>query len=121
MKDKQMLPLMVLLSDGRANVRSGLAAGDPEVPGQATAGAELTPAAETKAIAELVRERQILSLVIDTELDFIKLGLARPIAEAVGAHYMKLDDLRGDSLAQAVRLQVPAALPPVRPPEGTTA
>ena len=115
MKDKQMLPLMVLLSDGRANVRSGLAAGDPEVPGQATAGAELTPAAETKAIAELVRERQIPSLVIDTELDFIKLGLARPIAEAMGAHYMKLDDLRGDSLAQAVRLQVPAALPPVRP------
>ena len=120
MKDKQVLPLLVLLSDGRASVRSSLAAEVPEVPGEATAGEELTPAAETKAIAELIRERQIPSLVIDTELDFIKLGLARPIAEAMGAHYMKLDDLRGDSLAQAVRLQVPVA-PPGRPLEGSAA
>ena len=121
MKDKQVLPLLVLLTDGRANVRSGLTAGDPEVPGQATAGEEATPAAEAKAIAVLVRERQIPSLVINTELDFIKLGLARPIAEAMGAHYVKLDDLHGDSLAQAVRLQVPAALPPGRHPEGSAA
>ena len=121
MKDKQVLPLLVLLSDGRANVGSGLTAGGSDVPGQATAGEELTPAADAKAIADLVRERQIPSLVIDTELDFIKLGLARPIAEAMGAHYIKLDDLRGDSLAQAVRLQVPAALPTGRSTDGSAA
>ena len=93
----------------------------PEEPGQATAGEELTPAAETKAIAKLVRELQIPSLVIDIELDFIKLGLARPIAEAMGAHYMKLDDLRGESLAQAIRLQMPVAPPTGRPLEGSAA
>ena len=123
MKDKQVLPLLVLLSDGRANVGSGLTAGGPEVPGQAKSQAasieELTPAADAKAIADLVRERQIPSLVIDTELDFIKLALARPIAEAMGAQYIKLDDLQGDSLAQAVRLQVPAALPPGRSTDGS--
>ena len=118
MKDKQVLPLLVLLSDGRANVLSGLTTGDLEVSGQATAREELTPAAEVKTISALVQERQIPSLVIDTELGFIKLGLARPIAEAMGAHYIKLDDLQGDSLAQAVRLQVPAALAPGRATEG---
>ena len=121
MKDKQVLPLLVLLTDGRANFRSGLTAGDPDVAGQAASGEEDTPRAEAKAIAELVQQRQIPSLVIDTELDFIKLGLARPIAEAMGAHYIKLDELHGDTLAQAVRLQVPSALPPGRPSEGSNA
>jgi magnesium chelatase subunit D len=126
MKDKQVLPLLVLLTDGRANVRSGFAAGEPEVPGKAPSGeaqfgGEPTPAAEAKAIAELVRERQVPALVIDTELDFIKLELARPIAEAMDAHYVKLDELQADSLAQAVRLQVPSALPPGRRQGGAAA
>jgi len=126
MKDKQVLPLLVLLTDGRANVRSGFAAGEPEVPGEAPSGeaqfgGEPTPAAEAKAIAELVRERQVPALVIDTELDFIKLELARPIAEAMDAHYVKLDELQADSLAQAVRLQVPSALPPGRRQGGAAA
>ena len=121
MKDKQVLPLLVLLTDGRANVRSGMTAGETEVPGQTAPEEGDTPRGEAKLIAEVVREQQIPALVIDTELDFIKLGLARPIAEAMGAHYIKLDDLGGDSLAQAVRLQVPTALPPGRPPEGSTA
>ena len=59
--------------------------------------------------------------MIDTELDFIKLGLARPIAEAMDAHYVKLDDLQADSLAQAVRLQVPSGLPPGRRQGGAAA
>ena len=126
MKDKQVLPLLVLLTDGRANVRSGFAAGEREVPGEAPSGeaqfgGEPTPAAEAKAIAELVRERQVPALVIDTELDFIKLELARPIAEAMDAHYVKLDELQADSLAQAVRLQVPSALPPGRRQGGAAA
>ncbi len=46
------------------------------------------------------------------ELDFIKLGLARQVAEAMGARYLKLEDLRADSLADAVRLQLPNGEPP---------
>ena len=116
MKDKQVLPLLVLLTDGRANVGFGQIGGGPG-PGQASTEEADNPRTEAKSMAELVREHHIPSLVIDTELDFIKLGLARPIAEAMDAHYVKLDDLRGDTLAQAVRLQVPAALPPGRVPE----
>ena len=107
MKDRGVLPLTVLLSDGRANVLLNQTNGVPEARDRPASGTEGTAAAEAKAVATLVRERRIPSLVIDTELDFLKLGLARPIAEAMGAHFLKLDDLRADNLAQAVRLQVP--------------
>ena len=104
LKDRETLPLLVLLSDGRANVSmAGGSAGD------ATVG---DAAKETKAMAALVAEKKIQSVVIDTELDFIKLGLARQVAEAMGARYLKLEELRADSLAEAVRLQLPNGEPP---------
>ena len=94
LKDRETLPLLVLLSDGRANVSmAGGSAGDA--------------AEETKAMAALVEEKKIQSVVIDTELDFIKLGLARQVAERMGARYLKLEDLRADSLAEAVRHHLP--------------
>ena len=106
MKNRDVLPLLVLLSDGRANVAIG--APSPEEgldrPG---AGGESLPVAEAKAVAALVKQQQIPSAVIDTEADFIRMGMANPIAEAMGAHYMKLEDLQADSLADAVRLQLP--------------
>jgi len=101
LKDRQVLPLLVLLSDGRANVGLG---GGPVLPGKDE---------ETRGLASLVREQRIPALVIDTELDFIKLGLAQGIAEAMGAAYLKLDDLRSESLAQAVRLHAPGGEQPL--------
>jgi len=100
MKDRQVLPLLVLLSDGRANVGLG---GNAVTPGKDQ---------EVVGMASVVREQRIPALVIDTELDFIKLGLVKPIAEAMGAAYLKLDDLRGESLAQAVRLHAPTGEQP---------
>ena len=78
-------------------------------------------AEETKAMAALVEEKKIQSVVIDTELDFIKLGLARQVAEAMGARYLKLEDLRADSLADAVRLQLPDGEPPALTPDDARA
>ena len=113
LKDREMLPLLVLLSDGRANV--SMAGGSA---GNATVG---DAAEETKAMAALVEEKKIQSVVIDTELDFIKLGLARQVAEAMGARYLKLEDLRADSLADAVRLQLPDGEPPALTPDDARA
>ena len=50
---------------------------------------------------------QIPSVVVDTESGFIKLGMIQPIAAAMGAQYLKLEDLRADNLAEAVRLKMP--------------
>ena len=100
MKDRDVLPLIVLLSDGRANVAMGTAGeGRPKS----------LPMDEAKAVAALVQQQHIPAAVVDTEVDFIRLGLAQPIAEAMGAHYLKLEDLQADSLADAVRLQLPTA------------
>lgn len=112
MKTRDVLPLLVLLTDGRANVSMGAAMGEPsQTAGPAGNGgtaADGLPAAEAKAVASLVRQQRIPAVVIDTEVEFITLGLARPIAEAMAAHYLKLEDLRADSLAEAVRLQIPS-------------
>jgi magnesium chelatase subunit D len=99
MKNREVLPLIVLLSDGRANVAMGSATSDGR-PGS-------RPLDEAKAVATLVQQQHIPAAVVDTEVDFIRLGLAQPIAEAMGAHYLKLEDLQADSLADAVRLQLP--------------
>ena len=100
MKDRDVLPLIVLLSDGRANVAMGTAG---------EGGPKSLPMDEAKAVAALVQQQQIPAAVVDTEVEFIRLGLAQPIAEAMGAHYLKLEDLQADSLADAVRLQLPTS------------
>ena len=93
LKDRDVLPLVLLLSDGRANVSLD--------------GGASQPAEESRGLASIFQEMRIPSVVIDTELDFIKLGLARTLAEAMGARYLKLDELRADSLADAVRSELP--------------
>ncbi len=104
MKDRDVLPLLVLLSDGRANV--GLSpGGDASLSGGAAppAGA----AADVQAVASMVHQQRIPSIVIDTESGFIRLGLARPISEAMGATYLQLEDLQAESLAGVVRQELP--------------
>ena len=113
LRDRDVLPLLVLLSDGRANVAMG-SSSSPDLEGNSR-GAD--PADETKAIAALVKEKRIPSVVIDTELGFIRFGLAQPIAEAMGAHYIELDELRADTLADAVRMRLPNAEQPELTPE----
>ena len=101
LKDRDVLPLLVVMSDGRANVAlSGdqltqLASADPEV----------------RDLAQMIADAKIPAVVVDTEQDFIKLGLAQGIADAMSARYIKLDDLAADSLADAVRRELPGEAP----------
>jgi len=91
MKDRDVLPLLVLLSDGRGNVALGHG----------------SPLDESAAAAGIIGESKIPSVVVDTESGFVRLGMIQPIAEAMGAQYLKLEDLRADNLAEAVRLSMP--------------
>ena len=90
-KDRDVLPLLVLLSDGRGNVALG----------------QDSPLDEAYTAAGIIGDDKIPSVVVDTESGFIKLGMVQSVAEAMGAQYLKLDDLRADSLAEAVRLRMP--------------
>ena len=90
-KDRDVLPLLVLLSDGRGNVALG----------------QDSPLDEAYTAAGIIGDDKIPSVVVDTESGFIKLGMVQSVAAAMGAQYLKLEDLRADSLAEAVRLRMP--------------
>ena len=104
LKDQEVLPLLVLLSDGRANVLLG---GIPAT--DAPHGGEGSASVEAQQFASVFRENRIHSVVVDTEAGVVNFGLARPIAEAMGAQYIRLDELQADNLAQAVRLRLSTA------------
>ena len=99
---------IVELSGGRANVWRGWFRGDREATPAVAVGEEGPASAEAKQVASWVREHHIPSVVVDTEVGALKFGMARPVAEAMGAQYIKLDDLRADNLAHAVRLRLPS-------------
>lgn len=87
LKDKDSIPVMILITDGKAN--KALWDGDP--------------IEETIDICEKLSQHGIKSLVIDTEAGFIQMGLAKEIARALNAQYSKLEDLKDKNIEGAVR------------------
>jgi magnesium chelatase subunit D len=83
------LPLLILVSDCRANV--------PLVASQRDC------LAEVQALGADLQRRQIAAVVIDSESGPLQLGLAAEMATALGARYLRLEDLDAARLAGAVR------------------
>ncbi|MDO9046179.1 MAG: putative cobaltochelatase [Methylobacter sp.] len=83
-----MPPLLVLLSDGKANV----ALNDGNDPWQ-----------ESLRFAQLLAERGVPALVLDTETGYLRLGRARQLAQAIGAEYLTLEELSAENLALTIR------------------
>ena len=86
-QDPEVLPLMVLLTDGQANVSMG----------------DLPPQKESYLLAEFISEQSIRAVVIDTEHPIFERGLARQLAEYLKGHYYRLDDIREGGLVELVR------------------
>jgi magnesium chelatase subunit D len=85
--DREAVPLLVLVSDGRANVN--LHGGDPFE--------------EAKMVAHQIAQAGIQSIVLDTEQDFLSFGLVKQISDEMGGKYMRLEDLSAAPIALAVR------------------
>ena len=81
-------PLLVLLSDGKANVALS-DGGDPW--------------RETLALAEMLAGRAVPALVLDTETGYLRLGRAAQLAQALGAECLTLEELSAESLALTIR------------------
>ena len=92
------------MSDGRANVAMGNADTQSVSPGE---GSRLAMD-EAKAMATIIKEQRIPSVVIDTATEFLRLGLAGPLAEAMDAPCITLEELRSKALADTVRLWLPS-------------
>ena len=86
-KDPELLPMLVLVTDGRAN---------------RSLWTEDAVQDAVKA-AELIRQDHIHAVVVDTEKDFISLHIAKQLAEVMDAAYYKVDELRADQLRQIVK------------------
>ncbi|MCL1977072.1 MAG: putative cobaltochelatase [Candidatus Bathyarchaeota archaeon] len=84
------IPLLVLVSDGRANVN--LYGGDP--------------VEEAKKVACKIASKGIQSIAIDTENGFLTFGLVKQISETMGSKYLRLEELRAAPIASAVRTQL---------------
>ena len=84
----EMPPLLVLLSDGKANVALG-EGGDPWQ--------------ETLKRAGLLARRGVPALVLDTETGYLRLGRARQLAQALSAECLSLEELSAESLALTIR------------------
>ncbi len=83
-----VIPLLVIVSDGRANASRG----------------SLSPADATFKAARTSRSLGVRALVLDTEEGYVKLGMMRRLAEALGGEYVAIGHLDETSLAESVRL-----------------
>ena len=79
LREKERRSLLVLLTDGRS-----------------TAGPD------PRGAASELRRLGVASVVVDTEEGYARLGMARALAEAMGARCLRLEDLRADSLVELV-------------------
>lgn len=82
-QDANQDPVMILITDGRAT--SPLNKGT-------------NPVTDAMEEAKRIGRRNIPVAVIDTESGFIKLGLAKKLAKAMGASYFQVDKISEDQL-----------------------
>ncbi len=76
-EQRGLAPTLVLLTDGRANV--------PLAPGR-------DPLEDALDASSQLGEDAFDALVVDTENDFVNLGVARQIAERMGAQYVRVNE-----------------------------
>ncbi len=95
-RDPDRRPVIVVVTDGRAT-----SAGPSAVNRSAD-----DPVETALAAAADIAAAGIEVLVVDAEDSDIRLGLARQLADTMGAHYTALPDLAADSLARAVEAVV---------------
>lgn len=84
-------PLLVVLSDGKANVA---------LPGGGDAWQQ------TLHLAGQLRAQSVPALVLDTDAGYLQLGRAAALADALGADCISLDSLSADVLTEAVTAHV---------------
>lgn len=86
-----LTPLLVLLSDGRANV---------------ALSEEADPWQQSLQLAGELAAAAIPALVLDTEQDYVKLGRARQLAEALQAEYLPCEQLSSEQLTITIQARL---------------
>jgi magnesium chelatase subunit D len=90
-------PLLIILSDGHANVSleaQHLRANDPWQ--------------QSLDCARTLAEKGLAALVLDTEMGFVRMGRAQELATALGAKCLTLEELTTDTLTLTIRSRLHA-------------
>jgi magnesium chelatase subunit D len=85
-RDAALTPLLVLITDGRAN---------------------LGPPVQLRQVTGTLAQKKLAALVLDSEQGFVRLGLARELAVWLNAQYLPLDELRAETIVSQVRQKLP--------------
>lgn len=85
-KNDEIMPVVVIFSDGRAN----------------SALRHDNAMSETQSVAHALVKNGVRYIVVDTESGFLKLGLARKLANWLDADYFRLDDLKQHSIQSII-------------------
>lgn len=85
-KEPDTEPLMVLVTDGKANVSLNKG----------------KPIDDALHMAGMIRNEGIQTMVIDTENGFIQLGLGKKLSDEINGEYYKLEDIRAKELKSIV-------------------
>jgi magnesium chelatase subunit D len=86
LKDPDMMPMLILVTDGRVNAPLW----------------SDNPLEDAIKAAQLIDREKINAVVIDTEKDFISLNIAKKIARAMNAAYFKAEELKSGHLRGVV-------------------
>lgn len=87
MKDPDVLPTVVLVSDGRASGKKQLGS---------------NPFDEALKAAERIGNQQIHTIILDTENDFIKFHLCDKLNEKLHGTLLTMEELKADGIIEAV-------------------
>lgn len=86
----EVMPLMIILTDGAGNVSMG----------------NLPPQVEAHKVANQIRDEHIRSVVINMEHVAFDQGLARKLAENLDANCLSLKELHAEALYEAVKKEL---------------
>ncbi len=87
MKDREVMPLMIVVTDGAGNVSM----------------TDLPPQEEASKVAAMIKKADLRAVVINTEHEAFDRGLAQELADNLGAPCYTLKQLRAEELYARVR------------------
>ena len=90
-QSSEIHPLMVLLSDGKANV---------PLPGGGDAWQQ------SLQLANMLSELPIKSLILDTESGYTRLGRASELAKAMKGEYFSIDELSAERITETINSKI---------------